>query len=254
MRAHPLMSPITSPIMSPIRRRLAAILLSLAVFPPTAAFAGERWLLVSIAGQPVGSFHESVAGRDGALVTRIETRMVINRLGHRVEVEVTSTSRESAEGRLRDATTDLKMSDQTTTMAVEVGEGAVRLRSQAGGKSFERTVPFSGELLGPEGVRQATPAPPARAGEVLQVQIYSPELGAVATVRRTLLALEPAAGAASARKIEEKTEGYPGLRTLWLDGDGRLLASEETGPFGVVRTALSDEATARRTMEAGGEL
>lgn len=254
MRAHLVLIPILIPIMSPIRRRLAAILLSLAVFLPTAAVAEERWLLVSISGQPVGSFHESVAGRDGTLVTETETRMVINRLGHRVEVAVTATSRESAEGRLRDATTGLKMSDQTTTMAAEVGEGTVRLRSQAGGKSFERTVPFSGELLGPEGIRQATVGRLARPGDVLQVQTWSPELGAVATVHRTLLALEPAQGTAAARKIEEKTEGYPGVRTLWLDGDGRLLASEEAGPFGVVRTALSDEATARRTMEAGGEL
>src|SRR5215475_12159220 len=128
-----------------IRRCLPAILLSLAVFLPTAAVAEERWLLVSIAGQPVGSLRESVASREGALVTETATRMVINRLGHRVEVAITSTSRESAEGRLRDATADLKMSDQTTSTAVEVGEGTVRLRSQAGGKGFERTVPFSGE-------------------------------------------------------------------------------------------------------------
>lgn len=240
--------------MSPFRRRLAAILLSLAVFLPTAAAAEERWLLVSIAGQPVGSLHESVAGRDGALVTQTETRMVINRLGHRVELAFTSTSRESAAGRLRDATTDLKMSDQTTSMAAEVGEGTVRLRSQAGGKSFERTLPFSGELLGPEGVRQATLARLAKPGDALQVQICSLELGGVVTVHRTLLALEPAAGSAAARKIEEKTKGYPGVRTLWLDAGGRLLASEEPGPFGVVRTALSDEATARRTLAAGGEL
>jgi hypothetical protein len=233
-----------------IRRRLAAILLSLPFLLPAAAGAAERWLVVSIAGQPVGSLHESVAERDGLLVAESETRMVINRLGHRVEVAFSSKSRESGEGTLRGAATELKMSEQTTATAVEVEKDAVRLRTEAGGKSFERSLPFAGELLGPEGVRQATVARLLRPGDTLQAQIYSPELGAVATVHRTLMALEPG----GARKVEETMDGYPSRRTLWLNGEGRLLASEEPGPFGVVRTALSDEATARRAMAAGGEL
>jgi transglutaminase-like putative cysteine protease len=245
-------------LMIPFRRRLAAILLSLAAcLSATAASAAERWFVLSIADQPVGFLRENVAERDGVLVTELQTRLVLNRLGHRVEIGSTSTSRESAEGRLRGAAMELKMSDQITSIAAEVEDGAIAVRNRAGGKSFEQKVPYSGELLGPAGLRNLTLARLTKPGDALQVQTFSPDLGMLVIVSRTLLAAETVTSQGrpvAARKVEEKTQGYPSPRILWLDAEGKLLAAEEQSPFGVVRTSLSDETTARRTAAAGGEL
>lgn len=249
----------------PSRRRLTAVVLFVAVVqslpfvaaPVAAGEAAERWYLLSLAGQPVGSVQESVAASGDAIVTETHLKLVLNRLGQRVELASASTSRESGAGRLASAGLDLKMSDQTTSLTGEIADGAVRVRSQAGGQSFERSLPFQGELLGPEGIRKLTLARLLKAGDTFQAQTFSPELGAVTTVVRTVLGRETLTRGGRqvpALKLEETYSGLPSKRTLWLDAEGRNLASEDPGPFGVMRAVLADRATASRAAETGGEL
>ncbi|MFY9824915.1 MAG: transglutaminase domain-containing protein, partial [Thermoanaerobaculia bacterium] len=240
--------------------RPIAVLLTLAALlssPSWAAAPSERWYLLSLAGQPVGSVQESLTGAEASLVTESRLQLTLNRLGKRVEIASASTSRESGDGRLVATGLDLKMSDQTTSVTAEIADGAVRVRSRAGGQSFERTLSLTGELLGPEGIRQRTLARLLKAGDTFQVQTFSPELGTVATVVRTVLGHETltiAGRQVPALKLEETYSGLPSKRTLWLDAEGRMLASEDPGPFGVLRSVLADEATARHAGEAGGEL
>jgi hypothetical protein len=247
------------------RTRLTAVLPFLVTFlslswAAVAAEPVERWYLLSLAGQPVGSVQESIsaaAGAGGAIITETRLQLVLNRLGKRVEMASTSTSRESGDGRLAAAGLDLKMSDQTTSVAAEIADGAVRIRSQAGGQSFERTVPVTGELLGPDAIRKLTLARLLKAGDTVQVQTFSPELGAVTTVVRTAIGnetLRSGGRQVPALKLEETYSGLPSKRTLWLDSEGRTLASEDPWPFGVMRAVLTDAATARRAAETGGEL
>lgn len=243
------------------RTRLTAVLLSFVAFlslsfAVAAVAPSERWYVLSLAGQPVGSVQENVAAGD-SVVTQTRLQLVLNRLGKRVEIASASTSRESGDGRLASAGLDLKMSDQTTSVAAEMAEGAVRVRSQAGGQSFERSVPFTGELLGPEAIRKLTLARLHKAGDTFQVQTFSPEMGAVSTVVRTVVGTETltlGGRQVPALKIEETYSGLPSKRTLWLDAEGRNLASEDPGPFGVLRAVLADQSTARLAGETGGEL
>lgn len=250
----------TGKSMIPFRRRpfwRCLVFLLAAGLSTGAVAASDRWFVLSIGDQKVGSLRETVSARDGILLTEVEGTLVFNRLGHRVEIATRSTSHESVEGRLRDSAADLKMSDQTTSTAGEVGDGEVRVRNQAGGKSFERILPYSGELLGPEGLRKRTVARLGTPGDSFQVQTFSAELGQVITVSRALLAAEEVkvqGKKLAALKVEEKDQGNPSPRTLWLDGEGRVLAEEEPSPFGVVRTELADESAARRASAAGGEL
>ncbi len=182
----------------PIRRPLTAFLLFVAVlslpFAAAAAEPGERWYLLSLAGQAVGSVQESTsetADAGGAVLTETHLQLVLNRLGQRVEIASAGTSRESGDGRLTSAGMDLKMSAQATSVTAQIEDGAVRIRSQAGGQSFERTVPSKGELVGPEGIRKLTLAKLHEAGDTFQMQTFSAELGAVTTVVRTVLARSP---------------------------------------------------------------
>jgi hypothetical protein len=243
------------------RTRLTAVLLFLVAFLSlsfaAAAAPSERWYVLSLAGQPVGSVQEGISEVAGALVTETRLQLVLNRLGKRVEIASTSTSRETGEGRLASAGLDLKMSDQTTSVSAEIADSAVRVRSQAGGQSFERSVPFKGELMGSEGIRKLTLAKLLKAGDTFQVQTFSPELGAVTTVVRTVVGTETltlGGRQIPALKLEETYSGLPSKRTLWLDAEGRNLASEDPGPFGVLRAVLADQATARLAGETGGEL
>jgi hypothetical protein len=239
------------------RRRLVAILLVLFAFSATVAEAAEQWYVISIAGQPVGSVHETTSETSAG--ARVESRLqiVLNRLGTRVEMASASSTEESTEGRLRKAGVELKMSSQVTSTTAEVGEGVVRIRSGAGGQSFDRTAEFSGELTGPEGLRRLTAKHLAKPGDVVEVQTFSPELVAIATVKRTAVKTETITSEGRevpALRVEEQISGYPSKRTLWLDAEGRLIASEETGPFGMMRAFRADAATARKTVEAGGDL
>lgn len=238
------------------RRRLTAFFLFL-VLSAASAKASEQWYVVALGGEPVGSLQETIS-QDGEDL-RIESRMqmVLNRLGSRVEMATAVTTRESAAGRLRSTRVDLKMSSQTTSTTAEIGDGVVRIRSQAGGQSFERTADFSGELLGSEGIRALSRSRLVKAGDSFQAQTFSAELGAVATVTRTAVGSETITSEGrevSALRVKEQISGYPSQRTLWLDGEGRLLASEETSPFGAMRVFRADAKTARRIGEEGGEL
>lgn len=238
------------------RRCLTALLLALVLSLPATA-ASERWYVVSLAGQPVGSIQESVSEEGGGPRTQTQMRMVLNRLGSKVEMETSSDVQESVEGRFRRAGTDLRMSAQSTSTLAEAEEGVVRIRSQAGGQSFDRTAAFSGELLGPEGIRRLTQARLVKPDDSFETQIFSPELAAVATVARKAVGTETISSEGrdvQALRVEEQVSGYPGKRVLWLDTEGRLLASEETGPFGALRTFRADALTAQRIGQEGGEL
>lgn len=243
-----------------LRTRLAAVLLLAFAFLPAAEAGGsdrEQWYVLSLGGRPVGSIEETFLETPAEL--RVESRMimVLNRLGSRVEIGTSAAFVESASGWLRSADSDVRMSSQSTSTAVRVGDGVVRIQSTAGGKSFERTLAFEGELAGPEGIRRRTRERLKKPGDSFRIQTFALELGTVATVTRTAVAAETIASEGrdvQALKVEEQISGYPAKRTLWLDGEGRLLASEEPHPFGTMRVFRADAATARRVGQEGGAL
>lgn len=239
---------------------LLACLLQAAAVPALAEQAPpaeERWFVTTIAGAPVGSVRETVApGEDGALLSTTELRLVLNRMGNRIEMSTRAAFRESPEGRFEGAEVEVRMSDQATRTRAEVGPEGVTLHQEAGGRTFSRTVPAPGEVLGPEGVRRLTAARLAAAGDEVRYVTFSPDLAAVTEATRRVLAVEEVESQGlrvRALKVEERLEASPLPTTLWLGPDGRLLRMEQAGPFGVVEVVASDPATAARAAE-GGEL
>lgn len=243
---------------------LLACLLQAAAAPASAeppirakAPAEERWYVTTIAGEPVGSVRETVtAGEAGGLLSTTELRLVLNRMGNRLEMATSATFRESAEGRLEGVEVEIRMSDQATRVRAEVGPEGVTIDQEAGGQSFSRTVPVAGEVLGPEGIRRLSASRLAAAGDEVRYRTFSPELSAVTEATRHVLAVEEVMSQGlrvRALKVEERLEASPLPTTLWLGPDGRLLRAEQTGPFGRVEIVASDPATAARAAE-GGEL
>ena len=75
------------------RRRLSAILLFLFVFVSAiAAEAAEQWYIISIAGQPVGFLQETASETPEGAGVESRMRLVLNRLGTRVEMASTSNT------------------------------------------------------------------------------------------------------------------------------------------------------------------
>jgi hypothetical protein len=236
--------------------RNAMLFVLLAALPATAR-ASDSWYVVTIAGQPVGSIHEKVTeikGASAAIHVASDVQLALNRMGSKVEMAMGEASREAKDGRLLGMDLTIKLSDQTTSTSLALDSGIVKIRETAGGRTFERTVPYTGEVLGPEGIRKLSAARLRKPGDSVEMQTWVADQGGVRKVTRAVTGDEEVKGFSTrALRVEESTEGNPTKRLLWLDAEGRIVQSSDPGPFGEMRSLRVDEATAHRA-EAGGEL
>src|SRR5919106_1824205 len=152
---------------------------------PLAAQASGTWYVVTIAGQPVGSMHETVAEADGAVRVVSEAHLVLNRMGSKVEMQMGETSREARDGRLLGMDLDLKLSAQATSTSLALENGVVKIREKAGDRTFERTVPYTGDVLGPEGIRKLSAERLRKPGDHIEIQTWVPDQGGMRKVTRT---------------------------------------------------------------------
>src|SRR5882724_9741381 len=108
---------------------------ALAAVDPAAPQAGarERWYVISIGDQPVGMVHERTTEKEGAVESTSELRLALNRLGSKVEMSFSGTSRESADGHLLSSDLDTRLSAQATSQHAVVESGRVRIEDRSGG-------------------------------------------------------------------------------------------------------------------------
>ena len=227
---------------------------------PRAEQAEERWYLVRIGGQDVGYLHDTTSPRAGGgeagFFSMSEMSVAINRLGARVELAFLTAAEESASGLLRKLSFDLKASVLTMKTEVEVKDGVIEVKSGSAGTPFVRKVPYSGDLLGPEGVRRLTRDKLRNPGDRADYQTFEPSLGKVVKAVRVLLGRESLildGTALPALKIEETSDALPDKRTFWLGEDGEILKDEEPGPFGLTEIVRVDREKAL-SASGGGEL
>ncbi len=242
---------------------LSAATLVRAYQAPQVAPAAERWYLVRIGGQDVGYVRETTAAKPGGpgggdivLVGTSEMTIVLNRLGAKVEMAVRSDFEETRSGLLRRLTFDLKASVLTMRTEVEVKDGLLEVKSGAAGKAFVRTLPFAGELLGPEGVRTRTRDGLRTPGDTVEYRTFEPSLGKIVAAVRVLIGrenLELEGKGVPSLKVEETSDAQPVKRTFWLGEDGKILRDEEPGPFGLTEVVRVDREKAL-AASAGGEL
>jgi hypothetical protein len=244
-------------IMTP--RRLAFILILAAVF---SAFPGpgirEDWSVITIAGVPVGYVHESWTppGPGETLVSTSEMKMVLNRLGNKVEIELLTRSEETAEGRLLKVASEMKASMLSTKSEAVVKNGVIEIRSESGGTTYDRTIAFKGELLGPEGIRRLSERRLKKPGDAVEYQTFAAEAGAVTKGSRKVLARENVrveGRDVPALKVEEFVE-VAGLKsTAWLGADAGAVRAEMPTPFGLAEIVRADRETALAAA-GGGQL
>lgn len=227
-----------------LRRSFSSFLIAL-LFPILRAQSPffEVWMETRLAGQPAGYFHERTAidSRVGA-VTISESRIVINRLGSKVEIQSKGRSAEDANGRLTSIHSELSSSAQTTTIDGSVADGSITLSITTGGKTYHRTVALTRPLTGTEGARRLALQRLKAPGDSVSYDVFSADLGVVQTVTRTVSAIEN-----GVIKVEETLTGLPGKASVWLNPDACAIRRIQSSPFGEIEMV---ETTQDRAMAA----
>jgi len=244
----------------------AALLVSTADSPASALAAAraqgtralaDRWYIIKIAGSPAGYVREQVEAKASpqtgtrpaqrVLETTSDMRIVLNRLGSRIDLRFLSSADEAEDGRLLRTSYVMLASNQSTKSDSVVEDGKIEVTSEAGGKSYTHELTYTGKLVGPEGIRRISAEGLKKPGDKITVQTFVSEASLVGSLTRLVLGREDIAvegRSVPAVKIEETLEGEPVKRTGWLDLEGNLLRQEEPGPFGVMAVVRSDKSAA----------
>jgi hypothetical protein len=208
--------------------------------------ASEKWFVITIADKPVGYSYERVvmgaAGSD-AILSASDTKMVLNRLGAKVELRMISSYEETKDGLLKKVGYEMQASLLSTKTEAVIKGQTIEIRSQAGGKSYTRTLNFTGTLLGPEGIRQISEKRLRNPGDVVEFQTFAAELDTVSKGSRKVLAreiLKIAGKDVPALKVEEVIEATAGKGTAWLDSEFEAVKQEMPTPFGTAQVILAD--------------
>lgn len=212
----------------------------------------ESHYVVKFGGHPVGYLRETVVVDDaGRARTTAESRLVLNRLGNRVEMANSLETTEAKDGALLAATAEIRLSEQTTVAKAAFEGGSMRVVTSAGGREYERTSPLAGPVIGPARVRLLSREMLRRAGDRIEFDTFAGEHLAVVRVEREVAAVEPGG---LVRVTETIATAPP--RTLWLGSDGQVARSRDVSPFGEVEAALASREAALAAVdgEKSGEL
>jgi hypothetical protein len=215
---------------------------SMLAFLAAACAAQEIHAVYRMGGQQAGSYREAAATEGAALITTVEGELIFNRLGGKLEMKWKTRVEESTDGTLVRAVNDSSSSQQETHSEARVVKGALNVATTTGGKTYERTVPFTGKLLGPAAARRLVAALKT-AGEKVFYQTFSPQLGMVVTIEEKLIC-EETVGLVPSLKLEESMSAMPTKVTTWVDREGWMLRQLMPGPLGDIETVRSESATA----------
>lgn len=189
--------------------------------------------VVVIAGQDVGTYHEETVTRSQQVEDTVLQDIFLNRLGARLEMRTREVSIQDARGAL--TSEHIESSTSSTTVVTDVGvQGhALIVTTRAGGKSYPRSLPFTGKLLGPAGMRRLV----AGATHAVRYQAYVAELGRIAAITLTPAGHEQLTfdgRSLETLKLDYRIAGYPTASTLWVDTSGYTVRAVQDTPMGAV--------------------
>ncbi len=130
---------------------LFAVVTVLAVCPasPAGDMLRDHWFETSMAGLTIGHTHETVeAWGDSLLVTTVESRVGVERLGQSVDIEETSRWTETVVGVARSCVVSRRLSaDEEITVGVTVEPGRLIIERRTTRGNDVRIVPVDGEIV-----------------------------------------------------------------------------------------------------------
>lgn len=229
-------------------RPFAVLALGAALCPLAAgreAAPRDRWYAITLGGTRVGYLRQWTRpdeSRPSLVRTTDEMRIVLNRLGTRISLVSTSDAWETSAGQLKKLVSEMSFSSQAVRTEAEVADGVIVVTTSSGGSPFVKRLPYSGELLGPEGVRVRSRDRLGKSGDVLRYQTYSTEANKVMDGTRTVTGRESLRVGdrdIPVLKAVERYADYPIESTVWLDAEGDEVRSSASSPFGEMSFLLS---------------
>lgn len=218
--------------------------------PPAPASAGVA-AGITLNGEWAGSYHESTIVDHGRIDDTVTQVLVLNRLGSRVTVSTKNLYIQDAAGKIVAGRFEMSSSKSTTVTDLAVHGSELDLTMHSGGRAYSRRIPFSGNLLGPAGIRHLVTQAPTK-GRTLHYRTFSPETGDIVAIELEFEGrkrVRSQSRIVSALEFEQQVEGRPGKTTLWLDASGYLVRAEQASPFGPIVIARGENVSAGK---AGG--
>jgi Transglutaminase-like superfamily len=213
-------------------QRIALLLTTALAVVANASQPVERTWELKLSGERSGSFTESsVASSDGNVTTREKMAMEINRLGNRVSITNEMETVENRAGEMQSLLATMSSSQAATRLRVTRGDNVLRIETEAGGKSYEKKIPFTDVIVGPRGIEKLSRDALKKEGDVISYCMFSPEFGNVAKVERKVVGTIDDSGG-KLLKCEETIAGFPGKQFVTIDATGRWITRQQTFPFG----------------------
>jgi len=192
-----------------------------------------------IGGQRTGAYSENrIVRPTGEIETTIDSSIVFNRVGAKLEIKSKTKHREDSSGRYLGLSCDLSSSQQITHVTAEISENAVSITTTVGGKSYQRTLESHEKLLGPDAARKLIVTHLRSSGDRVVYKTFSVELGTIATITDKLVSVGEVVIEGQRRqglKLEQQMSGLPGTTILWLDPSGWLLKQLSPSPVGDIQ-------------------
>lgn len=214
----------------------AAALMAVAAAPVQAGEARHFDAVVRMNGVAAGAYFEDTREVHGQLTDTVKQTLVLNRLGSPVSIDETDVYDQAQSGELLGGRFQTSSSKDVVTTELVVKDHALVLSNQSGGKTYTHSIPFQGEVIGPEGVRRQMRR--IRTGpRTAAFQTFVSVLGRLAKTTLTYRGIETTTVEGKpvrTFKYDEAFEGLPGVTTFWTDPQGYTVKASQDSPFGPV--------------------
>ncbi|MBD3368336.1 MAG: hypothetical protein GF405_09245 [Candidatus Eisenbacteria bacterium] len=229
-------------------------LIALLVVAPfaSAEVLSDIWFETVLAGSPVGYVHEVTETRPTSIVTGVESRIVVERMGRPVLIDGRERWAETPTGEPLSYRSTARLAVEETTLDATVDDGVIKLRKATGEDATHTSLPFDEDLLWPFAIRQLHAEHAGTEGTTYSFATFDPELEAVVEYDVEVLGSETVTLLGEARslhKIRLVTPSYPGVEFVeWRDDAGRLWKME--APELSVAAARTTRESAQASREA----
>ncbi|MGQ9800584.1 MAG: transglutaminase-like domain-containing protein [Candidatus Saccharicenans sp.] len=221
---------------------------------PESPESSVRWYSIHLGQETVGYIKETGTrvqqGGGWQWRSITETKIVLKRLGQKVEMTVNYEHLETEDGLLRKIIAEQVLGSSRVRTEIEIKEDRAEIKTVSSGQTFQKSIPYTGPLLGPVGIGRLTLEKLKSPGDKVEYRTILAELSQVVSGERTLVGEEEVdcgRRKIKARKVLDRLSPEVSTREVWLDAEGNEVRSVDSTPLGELVTCLSSE---QEVMEA----
>lgn len=221
---------------------------------PASPESSTRWYSIRLGEETVGYIKETGSrvqqGGRWQWKSITESKIALKRLGQKVEMSVNYEHLETEDGLLQKIISEQVLASSRVRIEIEVKEDRAEIKTLSGGQTFQKSIPYTGQLLGPVGIGRLTLEKLKNPGDKIEYRTIMAELSQVVSGERTLVGEEEVDCGRlkiKARKVLDRLSPLVSTREVWLDAEGNEIKAVEASPLGELVTCLSSE---QEVMEA----